>query len=301
MLQVFSVLLISVHLAAGPVSLADPRRPNDLRQKIDELIRSSGAERVAVAYRDLSGGRELLINADASFHAASTMKIPVMMEVFRQAQAGTLSLDDPITVKNEFASIVDGSRYQLSPADDSDTSLYRREGQHVTIPELLRLMITVSSNLATNLLIERVKPENVMRLMKKTGANQMRVLRGVEDGKAYERGLNNTTNARDLMILLSAIVERRVVSPAASDEMLKILLDQRFNEGIPSGLPAGFRAAHKTGSITKLYHDAGIIYPPTGKPFILVILTYGLQDETRAHKLTRDITAAVVASRSERN
>src|SRR5882672_772600 len=91
--------------------------------KIDELVRASGAETVAVAYYDLATGKELLINPDVSFHAASTMKVPVMMEIFRQAAAGKLSIDQRIWVKNDFASIVDGSHYSLTPDSDSDQSL----------------------------------------------------------------------------------------------------------------------------------------------------------------------------------
>lgn len=271
----------------------DPAAPHDLNKKVEELIRASGAEAVAVAYYDLATGKELLINPDDSFHAASTMKVPVMMEIFRQAAAGKLSLDRRIAIKNSFASIVDGSSYALTPESDSDQSLYTRVGQTETIRELIRLMITVSSNLATNLLIERVTPERVMDLLRSIGAEHIRVLRGVEDGKAFEKGLNNTTTARDLMIILRRIAERRAVSAKASDEMIKIMLDQKFNEGIPAGLPPGTRVSHKTGSITRIYHDAAIVYPPGRKPYVLVVLERGIEDEKLAHKLIADISRAV--------
>lgn len=266
---------------------------NALQGKIDELIRASGAETVAVAYYDLATGKELLINPDVSFHAASTMKVPVMMEIFRQAAAGKLRLDQRIPIKNDFASIVDGSRYSLTPDSDSDQTLYTRVGQTETIRELIRLMITVSSNLATNILIERVTPERVMDLMHTIGAEHIRVLRGVEDGKAFQQGLNNTTTARDLMIILRRIAERRAVSPKASDEMIKIMLDQKFNEGIPAGLPRNARVSHKTGSITKINHDAAIVYAPGRKPYVLVVLTRGIEDEKLAHKLIADISRTV--------
>jgi beta-lactamase class A len=264
-----------------------------LSAKIDELIRASGAETVAVAYDDLGNGKGLLINPDVSFHAASTMKVPVMMEIYRQAAAGILSLDQRIPVKNDFASIVDGSHYSLTPDSDSDQSLYTRVGQTETISELIRLMITVSSNLATNILIERVNPERVMDLMTKIGANNIRVLRGVEDGKAFQKGLNNTTTARDLMIILRRIADRRAVSAKASDAMIKIMLAQKFNEGIPAGLPRNARVSHKTGSITKINHDAAIVYPPRRKPYVVVVLTRGLEDEKLAHKLIADISRVV--------
>jgi beta-lactamase class A len=272
-----------------------------LEQKLKVLIRESGAETVAVAFHDLGTGAEILINPDQSFHAASTMKVPVMMEIYHQTEAGKLSLEDQVPIKNQFASIVDGSHYSLSPDDDSDLTLYKRVGQMATMRELLHLMITVSSNLATNILIERVGAQNVAELMRKYGANDIRVLRGVEDGKAFQLGMNNTTTARDLMVLLRRIAEGRAVSKKASDEMLKILLDQKFSEGIPSGLPGEARVAHKTGSITKLYHDAAIVYLPKRKPYVLVVLTRGLAEEKRAHKLAADISREVYESFSARS
>lgn len=290
-LLIIGILAVLTFDFAGPCCVA--ASPNDLEQKITALIRASGAETVAVAYYDIGSGHELLINPDTSFHAASTMKVPVMMEIFRQAESGKLSLDARIAIKNDFKSIVDGSHYSLTADSDSEQSLYARAGQTETIRELMRLMITVSSNFAANILIERVGPDRVMDLMRSIGANNIRVLRGVEDGKAFEKGLNNTTTARDLMIILRRIAEHRAVSRKACDEMIDIMLDQKFNEGIPANLPRDVRVSHKTGSITKINHDAAIVYPPNRKPFVLVVLTRGIEDEKRSHKLIAQISRLV--------
>jgi beta-lactamase class A len=165
----------------------------------------------------------------------------------------------------------------------------------VAIRELARLMITESSNLATNLLIERVTAAKVSALMERLGAKEVRVLRGVEDTLAYRRGMNNTLTARGLMKILVRLADRDVVSKEASEEMLAILRGQKFNEGIPAGLPAGagVKVAHKTGSFAGVYHDAAIVEPPRRKPFILVVLTRGIKDEPRAHKLVADIARSV--------
>jgi beta-lactamase class A len=275
---------------------ADWQSKSKLEARIRELISASGAETVGVAFYDLGDGSQLMIDAEKEFHAASTMKVPVMMEVFKQAREGKFTIDDTITVKNDFVSIVDGSRYSITAESDSDTLLYKKIGQTETIRNLVHLMITVSSNLATNILIERVGAKNVMKLMRSIGAKKIQVLRGVEDSKAFERGMNNTTTARDLMIVLRHIAERRSVSPESSDEMIKIMLDQKFNEGIPAGLPADVKVAHKTGSITKVNHDAAIIYPPGRKPCVLVVLTRGIEDEKRAHKLIADISHTIYGS-----
>ncbi|MDT7779812.1 MAG: beta-lactamase class [Acidobacteriota bacterium] len=271
----------------------------ELESKLRALIDASGAETVAVAFRDLKDGRELFINPHVSFHAASTMKLPVMLEVYREARDHMLSLDERLPVKNEFKSIADGSSFSVSSEDDSEHTLYQKIGGTVTVRELVRLMITESSNLATNILIERVTPARVMELLRRLGARDMKVLRGVEDGKAFERGLNNTTTARDLFVLLRAVAEGRAVSRAASREVADVLAGQKFNEGIPAGLPAGVRVAHKTGSITKIEHDAGIVYPPGRKPYLLVVLVRGIAEEARAHRLIADISRAVYESVTE--
>jgi beta-lactamase class A len=286
--------LLPAGLAWGPSLLrAEGRAPtglDDLAATVNGLIKDSGAEDVGFAYHDLADGGELQIHADDTFHAASTMKVPVLMELFRQAEEKALSLDDRIAIKNEFPSLVDGSPFTLKVADDSETTLYRRLGERVTIRELARLMITESSNLATNLLIERVTAAKVSALMERLGAKEVRVLRGVEDTLAYRRGMNNTLTARGLMKILVRLADRDVVSKQASEEMLAILRGQKFNEGIPAGLPAGVPVAHKTGSFSGVYHDAAIVEPPRGKPFVLVVLTRGIKDEPRAHKLVADIS-----------
>jgi len=262
----------------------------DVRARLTDVIAASGAEAVAVAYFDPATGEELLLRAEESFHAASLMKVPVMMEVFRQAQEGRLSLDERLIVKNEFRSLADGSAFALTAESDSDPALYEKIGHAVTIRELVRAMIVRSSNLATNLLIERVTAARVQELMETIGASGMRVLRGVEDRRAFERGLNNTTTARAMLVIFRHLLEGRVISRESSEAMVRILLDQEFNDGIPAGLPADVRVAHKTGAITRIAHDAGIVYPPLGPPYVLVVLTRGIAEERSANRLIAEIS-----------
>jgi len=254
---------------------------------IEATIGTSGAE-VAVAVRALDGRSEWLVRADEPFHAASTMKVPVLIELYAQAHAGKLGLDDPLTVRNEFRSIADGSPYALDPADDSEANLYRAVGSTRTLAELSVLMITVSSNLATNLLIDRLGVSNIRNEVHALGADGMDVLRGVEDSKAFQQGLSNTTTARALLRLMEAIARGEAVDAESSRKMLAILERQTFNDGIPAGLPAGTRVAHKTGEITKIQHDAAIVFAP--RPFVLVILTRGIADPKESSALIAGIT-----------
>jgi len=229
-----------------------------------------------LVYKDLQTGENIFYNEKENFHAASTMKTPVMIEVFKQAEEGSFSLDDSILVKNEFKSIVDSSLYMMDISEDSGENLYQFIGGKKTIRQLVYDMITVSSNLATNILIDLVHAENVMRTMKEIGAENIKVLRGVEDIKAFEKDLNNTTDAFDLMLIFEKIATGEIISKKACSEMINILLNQEFNSRIPALLPSDVKVAHKTGSITGIEHDGGIVILPDGRKYILVILSKGI-------------------------
>jgi beta-lactamase class A len=260
---------------------------------IEERVQKSGAD-VGIDFRILDGSTAWSFHAEDTFHAASTMKIPVMIELFHQAQQGKLKLDDSLPIKNEFHSLADGSIFTLDPKDDSETDLYQAVGQTRTLSQLCELMITVSSNFATNLLIQKLGVENVRATVHSLHADGMNVLRGVEDNKAFAKGLNNTTTAQGLAVLLEAIAKGRAVDAGASREMVEILERQKFNEGIPAGLPAGMQVAHKTGELTKLHHDAAIVYAK--RPFVLVILVRGLADIKDSSALMADITRQLYAA-----
>jgi beta-lactamase class A len=261
-----------------------------LETQVKAIVARSGAE-VAVAFRTLDGRDELLIDADKPMHAASTMKVPVMIELFRQAETGTLKLDEPLPIRNEFKSIVDGSPYSLSVGDDSDREVYANVGGTMTLRQLNEAMITVSSNFATNLMIERLDVEKIRATVSKLGADGMKVLRGVEDQKAFDKGMNNETTARALLVMLEKLARGEAVSPKADAEMIEVLKRQKFRDAIPAGVPAGTPVAHKTGSITRIQHDAGVVYGP--RPYTLVVLVRGIQDGERAQALIAGISKAV--------
>jgi beta-lactamase class A len=247
-----------------------------------------------VAFRLLDGSGELLFRPDIEYHAASTMKVPVMIELFQRARNGAIKLSDEIPVVNQFHSIVDGSPYTLSVGDDSDAEVYKKIGGTMSYRALCEAMITVSSNFATNLLIERLGAKNIQKTTNDLGAPGMHVLRGVEDDKAFQKGLNNTTTARALLTLMERIAKKQAVDAPSSDEMLAILKRQTFNDRIPAGLPPGTVVAHKTGEITKIQHDAAIVYAE--RPFVLVVLVRGLQDAKVGSALIADITRALYAA-----
>ena len=153
------------------------------------------------------------------------------------------------------------------------------------VRDLIDHMITRSSNLATNALIELVGADRANATAHTLGATNIRVLRGVEDTPAFRAGMNNTTTARDLEILLEAIQTGRAASAASCDAMRNVLLRQEFNTEIPAGLPPGTKVAHKTGFITGVLHDAAIVYPASHSPYVLVVLTRDIPDQAVARRL----------------
>jgi beta-lactamase class A len=260
-----------------------------IQARLSSLIAESGIPSVGLALFDLATDDQFSFNGDRVFASASMMKTPVLAEVYRQAAEGRFSLDDKVLINNEFKSIADGSTYRLSPDDDSELGLYKRLGQTSTIRELSELMIAVSSNLATNILIDLVPPQAINEFMTALGAQGIHLLRGVMDLKAFDLGLNNTVTAQSLLILFKCLAQGRVVSKAASEEMIAFHARQQHNEAMPRYLPAGTIVAHKTGWNTGIYHDGGIV-KTSGRSFCLVALTQGAQSKEHAEEFVARVT-----------
>jgi len=244
----------------------------------------------AIAYLDIETGDKFTINERESFHAASTMKTPVLVETYKQAAEGKFSLDDSLLVHNSFKSIVDGSIFAVDSADDSEKDLYSLIGSKVPVSDILFRMITRSSNLSTNIIIDKVGAENVNQTMRSIGAKDIRVLRGVEDSKAFQKGLNNTTTAHDLMLIFGRIARNEMVSPEASGGMIDILMSQHFKNIIGGKLPPEVKVASKSGSITAVCHDSGIVFLPDGRRYVVVLLSRGIEDHKAASQLLSNVS-----------
>jgi beta-lactamase class A len=284
---------LSLVLVASFALLFSCQSKKDKLEGAIETILSRQEGNFAVAFRDLATGEELLVNEHESFHAASTMKTPVMIEVYKQAAEGKFLLTDSIVIKNEFKSIVDGSPYGLTKADDSEPEIYKKLGQKSSIMDLMYGMITASSNLATNILIELVDAKKVTQTMRDFGAKDIQILRGVEDQKAYDNGLSNSVTAYDLMLIFEKIAKGEAVDKKSSQAMIDILLDQKFNDIIPAKLPKDVRVSHKTGWIKGLHHDSGIVFLPSGKSYILILLSKNLNDEAKGIDAMADVSKLI--------
>jgi beta-lactamase class A len=285
--------LLAFLLLCGACDDTPAQDEDPLAQSIHQILTEYPEVTVGLSVRDLDTGLTFDLNPDLLFHAASTMKVPVMIEVFRRDHLGMMSLDDAVTVHNEFRSIVDGSLYSLDIGEDSDPTVHDSIGAEVRVGWLVERMITWSSNLATNILIDLVGADSVQATIERLGARTMRVHRGVEDIKAYRQGLNNTATAADLSTLLAALARGKAVSPEADASMLTILTEQEFNDMIPAGLPDGTSVAHKTGWITGIDHDAAIVYQQHRGPYVLIILTEGIDDKKRSAELGARLAGVV--------
>ena len=288
-----SILFISLFIILATETFGQKtKKVNRAKIEIQTEIRKITGD-FAIAFKNLSSNKIILINEKTSFHAASTMKTPVMIEVFKQAELGLLKLTDSILVINKFKSIVDGSNYQMELGDDSDDTIYKSIGLKMSIYDLVFQMITVSSNLATNLLIELVEAKKVNQTMRELGAKDIQVLRGVEDTKAFKAGLNNTTTAYDLLLIFEKLAKNQILAKEGHYKMIEILKSQKFNEIIPAKLPKGTIVAHKTGSITGVQHDTGIVYLPNGKKYVLILLSKNLKSEKEGVELLSKISEII--------
>jgi beta-lactamase class A len=245
-----------------------------LRTEIEKIEKESGAKAVAVAMHDAQTGAELHYNADRWFHAASTIKVPILLGVFAAIDRGDLLPHSRVHVRNRFLSVVENVPFRVESGRDANSAVHNAIGKMMRVDELAYHMITTSSNLATNLLLGVIGPESVHAALKELDVEEgIELRRGVEDELAFEKAINNRVTANGLCRILALLSEGKAFSPALSRRMMDILHGQEFNQGIPARLPKGARVAHKTGEISTVAHDAGVVYLPKRKPYVLVILT----------------------------
>jgi len=266
---------------------------NTLSNAIEQQI-STLEGTFAVVYQDINDStQQIMINPDERFHAASTMKTPVLIELYKRAHSGEFDIRDSIQVINQFKSIVDGSPFTMEVSEDSEKDLYTNLNRETSLYHLAYEMITRSSNLATNILIDFLDAQKVTATMRELGADSIEVLRGVEDLKAYRQGLSNSTTARDLFVIFEHLSSGTFISKEANEEMLNILKDQKYNDMISAKLPEGTKVAHKTGWITNVHHDSGIVYTSENEGYILIFLSKEAPDREAVLSASANISKLI--------
>jgi len=269
--------------------------PSTFNEELQRLAGERKARAIAVAFHDVESGLRFSLQGDRWFHAASTIKVAVLLAVFRAADEGGLRLDDSLHVRNRFISMADGSPFHLSRDSDAMPELYKRIGRVAKISELAEGMIVASSNLATNLLLDYITVEYARNVLRNAQVDGVELRRGVEDHAAHEKGINNQVTANGLLMLLSAL-RGDFLSVKSKEQAIRILLEQRFDSMIPAGLPAHAVVAHKTGEISTACHDMGIVYLPERDPYLAVILTEFDSDRDGKRETVAAISQAIYRS-----
>lgn len=264
-----------------------------LRARVDHLERESGAKAIGVAVFDTQSGLSFRHNADRWFHAASTIKVAILLGVYASIHRGWLLTHSRLHVRNRFMSAADGSPFRVYADRDANSDVHDAIGKMMRIGDLAHHMIATSSNLATNLLLDLVGLETVQRSLDDLGLQGIDVRRGVEDERAFEHGINNRVTPDGLVSLLRIIAEERAFTPDLSKQMIDVLHRQEFKKGIPARLPRAVRVAHKTGEISTVAHDAGVVYPPHREPYVVAILTEWAPEATGRSAIIAEISKAV--------
>lgn len=245
-----------------------------LLQRITAIGEKAGFSAVAFALYDYETTLAISHRGDRLFHAASTFKAAVLLALYKAAEEGTARLDDAIHVRNRFHSIADGSIYRVGVSRDGDSEVHQRLGRSMRTADLARAMIVRSSNLATNLLIDYLGLERIQAMLDAGQlAGGIRVVRGVEDELAFEKGISNEVTADGLVRLFRLLYQSDFFGEAMRKQILEVLFAQEFNSMIPANLPAETEVAHKTGEISTVCHDAGIVFMPDRQPYVIAILT----------------------------
>lgn len=264
-----------------------------LIQRIQEIGTRTGFTAVAVAFHDYETSVHFSYHGDRSFHAASTIKVAFLLAIFRAADQGRLKLESRLHVRNRFRSVVDGAVFRLDRERDADASIYKRIGQAVPISDLARAMIVRSSNLATNLLFDFLGLDAIRAVLSEAGISGVKVERGVEDEAAFAQGRNNEVTADGLLGMFRLLCEKRFLTEKSCEQITEILLAQEFNRMIPARLPQAARVAHKTGEISTVCHDGGLVFLPNRQPYALVILTENEPGREQRQKAVAAISGAV--------
>jgi beta-lactamase class A len=244
-----------------------------LRDTVLRIGEDANASAIAVAVYDFEHHTTWSINSARWFHAASTIKVPVLLGVYEAIEQHRFEPHSRVHVRNRFLGMVDGRPFRVPRGREANADVHAAIGRMLTVHELAEHMIVTSSNLATNLLLDLIGIEAARASLARLHVSGIDLQRGVEDEAAWQAGINNRVTAAGLCNALRLIEEGKAVSPEASQAMLDILHQQRFRSGIPAGLPEDARVAHKTGEISTVAHDAGIVYLNGRDAYVVVILT----------------------------
>ncbi len=264
-----------------------------LLTRILEIATKAHLGDVAVAFHDFESSLAFSYQGDRWFHAASTFKAAILFAFFKSVESGKSQLDDHLQVRNRFVSIADGSVYRVGGDRDGDASVHKRVGRSMKLLDLATVMVTRSSNLATNLLLDYLSLPFVRQVVHDAAIDGLEIRRGVEDIPAHTQGVNNEATADGMLRLFRVFLDDRYLPEPLREHALSILLAQEFNSMLPAKLPPDARVAHKTGEISTNCHDAGIVFPKDRKPYLIAIMTETTPETDKRTRAVAEISSVI--------
>lgn len=267
-----AILCATILYASAAAAQSSPPKERLLRQKLEAVVYQEDARLdgvLGVEILDLTNGSKLSLNADEVFPTASTIKIAILAELYRQAQQGKLKLSDFYTVQE--SDLVGGSGISraLTPG-----------ATRLTLRDVAVLMVSVSDNSMTNVLIERVGMENVNALLDSLGLSRTRLRRKMMDVKAAGEGRENVATPHELSLLLQALHDKKVLNQQLTEDYFQVLSVHKESY-IPRYLPEDLRIANKPGELEGVRNDCGIVF--TGRrPYVLCAMSSYVRRERDA-------------------
>lgn len=250
-----------------------------LENKIENIVEESSAN-ISVSFYDLDQGEGFSINGDDKAPSASMIKLLIMLKALDECDKGKINLED--TIKLDDYEKVDGSGILKELSRDHKFS----------IRELLTLMIIVSDNTATNILIDLLGKEEINKIGHDLGLDKTNLERKMMDSHAKEKGLDNFTSSNEILKLLKMIYEKEFVSEDFSDFALDILLRQQERQRLQRYLPEDLKIASKSGDLDNLENDGGIFFTEN-KNYILVILVNQAESNVLAKEIIGEISLKI--------
>jgi len=249
--------------------------PDQITEKIFKLLKSATGK-VGFYYKNLVTGEELFLNENQAFQAASVIKLPIFAEVFRQVSLGALDMSEKITVHHS-------DKMPSCGALNSFT-----DEPSIDIKTLCNLMITISDNTATNLLINRFGIDELNKGFQQLGLKETKLKRLLFDAAASKAGKENVFVPKEIGGLLESLYKKEFINSEISEEIINTLLRQQINHKIPGKLPRGIKSAHKTGEDSGITNDVGIVF---GKEPFVIVFASNETDVPTFEEIIREITA----------
>ena len=265
------------------------------------LARVEGKGDFSVWLGGPDGSPAVTVDADHVHYSASTMKLPVAIALMRAVETAALDLDQPVAVHDEFASAVAGERFGVRREEDDAPATWDHLGSTASLRWLAEQMITLSSNLATNLVLELVGVAAAdQALADAVGAGRASVIRrGIDDRPGQRAGISNVMTATDFAAVLVAVGNDTAASAGSCAVLRDLLAANEWNDQIPAGLPDGVRVEHKNGWDTGIRHDGGIVRPDDAPPFVLSVFTTSELGDDEAQRLIADVAAVAWEHRTD--